>query len=89
MQVKLWQIPKDGLITPLTEWWVDLHGHSRRVGYLEWHPTAENIILSAGYDYKVTSIFHSLLLSGHHHFGFSCWFLCDGVDHHFSFCAWV
>ncbi|KAK7096473.1 hypothetical protein V1264_005768 [Littorina saxatilis] len=50
--VKLWQIPKDGLVMPLTEWWVDLHGHSRRVGYLEWHPTAENILLSAGYDYK-------------------------------------
>ena len=55
VQVKLWQIPKDGLVTPLTDWWVDLHGHTRRVGYLEWHPTAENIILSAGYDYKVCS----------------------------------
>ena len=37
----------------LTEWLVDLHGHTRRVGYIEWHPTAENILLSAGYDFKV------------------------------------
>ncbi|XP_025083235.1 coronin-2B-like isoform X3 [Pomacea canaliculata] len=50
--VKLWQIPKGGIITTLSEWSVDLHGHNRRVGYLEWHPTAENIILSAGFDYK-------------------------------------
>jgi hypothetical protein len=35
---------------------VDLHGHQRRVGYIEWHPTAENIILSAGYDFKVLVI---------------------------------
>lgn len=28
-------------------------GHSRRVGLVEWHPTAANILFSAGYDYKV------------------------------------
>ncbi|XP_056004095.1 coronin-2B-like isoform X2 [Ostrea edulis] len=50
--VKLWNIPEDGLRTNLTEWVVDLHGHKRRVGYIEWHPTAENILLSAGFDYK-------------------------------------
>ncbi|XP_062619419.1 coronin-2B-like isoform X5 [Saccostrea cucullata] len=50
--VKLWRIPEDGLKTNLTEWLVDLHGHKRRVGYIEWHPTAENILLSAGFDYK-------------------------------------
>ena len=25
----------------------------RRVMYLEWHPTAENILLSAGYDHLI------------------------------------
>ena len=52
-QVKIWQIPEEGLRTNLTEWQVDLHGHGRRVGYIEWHPTADNIILSAGLDCKV------------------------------------
>lgn len=28
-------------------------GHSRRVGLVEWHPTAANILFSSGYDYKV------------------------------------
>nr|KAG5689184.1 hypothetical protein BaRGS_004018 [Batillaria attramentaria] len=50
--VKIWQIPKTGLVTTLSEWSVDLHGHARRVGYVEWHPSAENILLSTGFDYK-------------------------------------
>ncbi|XP_065937452.1 coronin-2B isoform X2 [Magallana gigas] len=50
--VKVWSIPEDGLKSNLSEWIVDLHGHKRRVGYIEWHPTAENILLSAGFDYK-------------------------------------
>ncbi|XP_076341798.1 coronin-1C-A-like [Tachypleus tridentatus] len=29
---------------------MDLQHHRRRVGYIEWHPTAENILLSAGFD---------------------------------------
>ena len=52
-QVKIWQVPENGLRTNLSEWQVDLHGHGRRVGYIEWHPTADNIILSAGLDCKV------------------------------------
>lgn len=50
--VKVWQVPENGLTSNLTEWLVDLHGHSRRVSYIEWHPTAENILLSAGLDFK-------------------------------------
>jgi coronin-2 len=53
LQVKVWQIPNGGLLSNLSEWQVDLHGHGRRVTYIEWHPTADNIILSAGLDYKV------------------------------------
>lgn len=30
-----------------------LHVFRRRVMYLEWHPTAENILLSAGYDHTI------------------------------------
>ncbi|CAH1789437.1 unnamed protein product [Owenia fusiformis] len=50
--VKIWQIPEDGLKENLSDWLVDLHGHQRRVGFIEWHPTAEGIILSAGYDFR-------------------------------------
>ena len=50
----MWHIPEDGLLSNLSEWQVDLHGHGRRVGYIEWNPTAENIILSAGLDFKVS-----------------------------------
>ncbi|XP_044300752.1 coronin-2B isoform X2 [Varanus komodoensis] len=32
---------------------LELYGHSRRVGLVEWHPTTTNILFSAGYDYKV------------------------------------
>ena len=27
--------------------------HARKVGLVEWHPTAANILFSSGYDYKV------------------------------------
>lgn len=38
----------------MTEALLELHGHSRRVGLVEWHPTTNNILFSAGYDYKVS-----------------------------------
>ncbi|XP_067652931.1 coronin-2B-like isoform X3 [Haliotis asinina] len=50
--VKIWQIPNEGLYANLSEWQVDLHGHQRRVAYIDWHPTASSILLSAGYDFK-------------------------------------
>ncbi|XP_069102262.1 coronin-2B-like isoform X2 [Argopecten irradians] len=50
--VKVWQVPEKGLSGNLTEWLVDLHGHSRRTTYIDWHPTAENILLSTGMDFK-------------------------------------
>ncbi|XP_013929760.1 PREDICTED: coronin-2B isoform X2 [Thamnophis sirtalis] len=37
----------------MTEAVLELYGHSRRVGLIEWHPTTTNILFSAGYDYKV------------------------------------
>lgn len=49
-QVKLWQIPDGGLEGPLTEWITELRGHKRRVGHLEWHPTAQGVLASAGSD---------------------------------------
>jgi len=51
--VKIWSIPPDGLKTDLSQWKIDLHGHQRRVDYVEWHPTAENLLLSAGLDHQI------------------------------------
>ena len=53
--IKVWQIGDDehGLAENLTDWLVDLHGHQRKVGQIEWHPTAEHIMLSSGADCQV------------------------------------
>uniref|UniRef100_A0A8C9N4A1 Coronin n=1 Tax=Serinus canaria TaxID=9135 RepID=A0A8C9N4A1_SERCA len=48
--VMVWQIPENGLCQPLTEPVVVLEGHSKRVGIVTWHPTARNVLLSAGCD---------------------------------------
>lgn len=48
--VMIWEIPEGGLISPLTDPVVKLDGHSKRVGILSWHPTAHNVLLSAGCD---------------------------------------
>ena len=47
--VKVWQIPDGGLTTNnLTQPAVDLVAHQRRVGQVLWHPSALNVLLSAG-----------------------------------------
>lgn len=46
--LKVWQIPDGGLVSPMTEAIVTLEGHSKRVGILAWHPSAFNILLTAG-----------------------------------------
>nr|KAF6483821.1 coronin 2A [Rousettus aegyptiacus] len=51
--IKIWDIPRQLLSKNLTACRKELVGHSRRVGLVEWHPTAANILFSAGYDYKV------------------------------------
>ncbi|XP_058631006.1 coronin-1C-A isoform X2 [Onychostoma macrolepis] len=48
--VMVWQIPENGLVTSMAEPVVVLEGHSKRVGIVTWHPTARNILLSAGCD---------------------------------------
>uniref|UniRef100_A0A8C9V4P8 Coronin n=1 Tax=Scleropages formosus TaxID=113540 RepID=A0A8C9V4P8_SCLFO len=51
--VKIWDIPQQGLLKDLTTPRKELQGHSRRVGLIEWHPTARNVLFSTAYDYKV------------------------------------
>ncbi|KAM9472284.1 coronin-1A [Salvelinus alpinus] len=48
--VMIWEIPEGGLVTPLNDPVVKLEGHSKRVGILSWHPTAHNVLMSAGCD---------------------------------------
>lgn len=51
--VKVWAIPERGLRVNLEEPVVDLVAHQRRVGLVEWHPSAQNILLSGGSDNKI------------------------------------
>ncbi|CAN9513228.1 unnamed protein product [Ophioblennius macclurei] len=51
--VMVWQIPEHGLVTPMSEPVVVLEGHSKRVGIVAWHPTARNVLLSAGCDNQI------------------------------------
>uniref|UniRef100_A0A7N6AA96 Coronin n=1 Tax=Anabas testudineus TaxID=64144 RepID=A0A7N6AA96_ANATE len=51
--VKVWEIPPHGVLKNITVPWKELQGHSRRVSLIEWHPTANNILFSTGYDYQI------------------------------------
>lgn len=46
--LQVWQIPDHSLTRPLSDPVVVLEGHSKRVGIVTWHPTARNILLTAG-----------------------------------------
>mmetsp|Transcript_17207 Transcript_17207/g.48428 ORF Transcript_17207/g.48428 Transcript_17207/m.48428 type:complete len:452 (+) Transcript_17207:118-1473(+) len=51
----VWQIPEDGLDKTYTsnEAAQTLKGHRRKVGTVNWHPTAENILATSSTDYTV------------------------------------
>ena len=46
----VWQLHDYGLTRTMTESVVDLVYHQRRVGLVLWHPSASNVLLSAGSD---------------------------------------
>lgn len=48
--IKLWDIPEGGLTSALSEHSVELLGHRRKITQLEWHPSTENVLISAGFD---------------------------------------
>ena len=52
-QVRVWEIPEGGLRKNLSQAVLELYGHSRRVGLIEWHPTCSGLLFSSGYDFKV------------------------------------
>lgn len=45
---QVWQIPDYVPVRNITEPVVTLEGHSKRVSIISWHPTARNVLLSAG-----------------------------------------
>uniref|UniRef100_A0A914RJX5 Coronin n=1 Tax=Parascaris equorum TaxID=6256 RepID=A0A914RJX5_PAREQ len=49
----VWLIPPNGLTRILSEPVVELNGHQKRVNTLAWHPTANNILLTAGGENKL------------------------------------
>ncbi|XP_055872822.1 coronin-1A-like isoform X2 [Biomphalaria glabrata] len=51
--VKIWTVPESGLLGTLTDWSADLHGHSRRIAYVDWHTSAANVLMSVGFDFKI------------------------------------
>ena len=51
--IKIWQIPDTGLEANMTEPVADLIGHKRRVVLLNWHPTVNLVLLSAGLDNQI------------------------------------
>jgi len=51
--IKVWGIPEGGLTENITTPLVDLHGHGRKVTLLAGHPTAANVLASAGADQHV------------------------------------
>lgn len=50
---KIWHIPDGGLHKTLREPIAELLGHQKRVSSIVWHPTANNVLLTAGADLKI------------------------------------
>lgn len=50
---KVWLIPERGMLRTLSEPVVELCGHQKRVNTLAWHPTAANILFTAGGENKI------------------------------------
>lgn len=52
--IRLWYIPDDGVPKKnINESILTLCEHKRRVSFIEWHPTADNILASAGLDHLI------------------------------------
>ena len=51
--IKIWQVPKEGMIENITTPIVDLRGHGRKVTLLRFNPTASSVLASTGGDQTV------------------------------------
>ena len=50
---QIWDCPDGGITENVTEALTDLIGHSKKVGIIQWHPSADNVLASAGFDLNV------------------------------------
>jgi len=50
---KIWVLPQEGLTQTVNDAQVTLEAHMKKVGLVEFHPTANNVLLTAGQDHKV------------------------------------
>ncbi|VDN02196.1 unnamed protein product [Thelazia callipaeda] len=73
---KIWLIPSNGLIRVLSEPLVELSGHQKRVNTLAWHPTANNILLTAGKTNGAFLIYNYLFSGGENKL--LLWNVCAG-----------
>jgi len=51
--VKIWQLPKEGLKTNMTEPVQDLKGHKKKAGTTNFNPVANNILATSGTDFLI------------------------------------
>lgn len=51
--MQIWRIPEGGITQDVKDSAIDLIGHRKKVGIIKWHPTANNILASAGFDHDV------------------------------------
>ncbi|XP_076800317.1 coronin-1B-like isoform X2 [Clavelina lepadiformis] len=54
--ILVWEIPDEGVKQTLTDPWQKLggaDGHHKRVSLIQWHPVADHILASGGYDNRV------------------------------------
>lgn len=58
IQIKIWRIPEEGLTANLDTFETELLGHRRKVLHIEWHPTTNNVMFSAGFDHTVSIYLH-------------------------------
>ncbi|XP_013789212.1 coronin-1B-like, partial [Limulus polyphemus] len=60
--VRVWHIPDGGLVRPLVDPVVELMGHQKRVGLIQWHMSANNVLLSAGETEDLMGLFYMRIL---------------------------
>jgi WD40 repeat protein len=71
--VKIWRVPEGGLLAQkkaVTTAEADMIGHTRKITTVNFHPTADNILLTSGFDlvvrvWDITRATETLVLSGH------------------------
>eukprot|EP00736_Rhodelphis_marinus_P008682 Rmarinus@m.28327 len=86
-EVKVWRIPEEGVTSKITDSELSFKDHGRRVGTVDFHPVASNVLATSGGDnvvrlYDIERGSAQLNISGHEDYVCSLSFNTDG-----SLCA--